>query len=642
MANKLKRVVSTVLCATVMLTMTAVPGAVFAQTDTDSSEQPETTAQTENQATTPEHEAEEAAQETKQTPEPSQETAQAPAKQQKAAAQPQASKNEAKVATQAARERSVSLSASATTSKCNQPITLTATASGFKANADALNYKWYYKESSSSEAQELTRFGNRNGITTWNAQKSGIYYVVVYNPLTSPYTYKSNEVAITINGHANIEKVSEKVASCTEDGNIEHYRCKDCGTLFSDMAGTQVVTENSIVVPKHGLKHVAKEDATCTKDGYQEYWKCNDESCGKLFKDAKGTDEIQAPEKIEATGHTVVWHYAGNNNKQCAEYCTACKQFLSDPMDHDIAYKKTDDTNHRKYCKRCNANLQSEVHTWDADYTVDKEATCTDAGSKSKHCSKCEATTEVTVIPAAHNLTKTDAKAPTCTEDGHLAYWKCSECQKLFKNEAATEEFEKIEDTVIPAAHDWEDHYTVDKVPTCTEAGSQSIHCKNCEVTKDEELISANGHNIAGHYTPEKPATCTKDGYEGYWTCKTCGKLFADEGCEIELSEPTIIPATGHKFGEWTVKKPAGIGTEGLKERVCEKCGHTETAAIPALEANKADLNNKTELAQKTAEKKNDKSAKTGDDSSIALYALLALLAAGGACGTVYRRKLNG
>lgn len=56
MANRLKRVVSTVLCATVMLTMTAVPGAVFAQTDVESGEQPEVTAQTENQAMTPENE----------------------------------------------------------------------------------------------------------------------------------------------------------------------------------------------------------------------------------------------------------------------------------------------------------------------------------------------------------------------------------------------------------------------------------------------------------------------------------------------------------------------------------------------------------------------------------------------------------
>ena len=109
---------------------------------------------------------------------------------------------------------------------------------------------------------------------------------------------------------------------------------------------------------------------------------------------------------------------------------------------------------------------------------------------------------------------------------------------------------------------------------------------------------------------------------------------------EFENEAATIIPATGHKFGEWTVKKPAGIGTEGLKERACEKCGYTETAVIPALEASKTDLNNKTELAKKTAEKKNDKSAKTGDDSNMLVYGLIALAALGaGATVIVTRRR---
>ena len=36
-----------------------------------------------------------------------------------------------------------------------------------------------------------------------------------------------------------------------------------------------------------------------------------------------------------------------------------------------------------------------------------------------------------------------------------------------------------------------------------------------------------------------------------------------------------------------------------------------------------------------------DKSAETGDDMNIALYGLLALAAAAGAAGTLYRRKTN-
>ena len=32
------------------------------------------------------------------------------------------------------------------------------------------------------------------------------------------------------------------------------------------------------------------------------------------------------------------------------------------------------------------------------------------------------------------------AQAPTCTKNGHEAYWKCSKCAKLFSDEAGTHE----------------------------------------------------------------------------------------------------------------------------------------------------------------------------------------------------------
>ena len=42
-----------------------------------------------------------------------------------------------------------------------------------------------------------------------------------------------------------------------------------------------------------------------------------------------------------------------------------------------------------------------------------------------------------------------------------------------------------------------------------------------------------------------------------------------------------ILPATGHTWGEWTVKVPAGEFTSGSKERVCLTCGERETQEIP-------------------------------------------------------------
>lgn len=39
-------------------------------------------------------------------------------------------------------------------------------------------------------------------------------------------------------------------------------------------------------------------------------------------------------------------------------------------------------------------------HEWESEWTIDKEATCTESGSKSHHCSGCDETTDVTEIDA--------------------------------------------------------------------------------------------------------------------------------------------------------------------------------------------------------------------------------------------------
>jgi hypothetical protein len=50
--------------------------------------------------------------------------------------------------------------------------------------------------------------------------------------------------------------------------------------------------------------------------------------------------------------------------------------------------------------------------------------------------------------------------------------------------------------------------------------------------------------------TERKGATCGEAGYEAYWTCDRCGRIFADENAENEIAEPVVIPATGNH--DWT------------------------------------------------------------------------------------------
>ena len=74
------------------------------------------------------------------------------------------------------------------------------------------------------------------------------------------------------------------------------------------------------------------------------------------------------------------------------------------------------------------------AHVWDTEYTIDQEATCTEDGSKSIHCTTpgCTEKKDVQIIPAAHKLEDVAAREATCAEEGTKAHQHCSVCGKDF------------------------------------------------------------------------------------------------------------------------------------------------------------------------------------------------------------------
>lgn len=101
--------------------------------------------------------------------------------------------------------------------------------------------------------------------------------------------------------------------------------------------------------------------------------------------------------------------------------------------------------------------------------------------------------------------------------------------------------------------HVWAEDYTVDVAPTCTEAGSKSIHCTHpgCQVIKPDSSveIEALGHDWSEEYTVDTPATCTTVGSESIH-CKRCDAQKPDSAREIPLAKHTY------------------------KDGKCEVCGH--------------------------------------------------------------------
>ena len=224
------------------------------------------------------------------------------------------------------------------------------------------------------------------------------------------------------------------------------------------------------------------------------------------------------------------------------------------------------------YTEYDSTDVNPEGHVWNKDFTIDKEPTCTTEGSKSIHCSLCDATKDSTVIPVTeHTYGEWETVTPsTCTENGVKKH-ACIRCG-----------FEQT--GIIDAAHDWENTRTIDILPSCTEYGEDSIHCRNCNARTDIEELSPEGHDWSEWETLVEP-TKTSEG-KAYRFCYTCG--IKEEKTLDKLTDETdwqyddkkhwhkdndgnIIDFDDHEF-KWVVDKEPTATEPGIGHYECISC----------------------------------------------------------------------
>ena len=223
------------------------------------------------------------------------------------------------------------------------------------------------------------------------------------------------------------------------------------------------------------------------------------------------------------------------------------------------------------------------------------EPTCTEYGTKAYYeCTSCHKlfadaegteavyTTDLTIAPLGHSMIKHEEVKPTCTEYGTKAYYECTSCHKLFADTEGKEAVYTTDLTLAPLGHSMAKHEEVK--PTCTEAGTKEYYeCEICgkifadekgetEVTKEDLVISAPGHGMTKH--EEVKPTCTEAGTKEYYECEICGKIFADEKGETEVTkEDLVISAPGHGMTKHEEVK-ATCTEKGVKEYYeCSVCG---------------------------------------------------------------------
>lgn len=239
-------------------------------------------------------------------------------------------------------------------------------------------------------------------------------------------------------------------ATCIRPGNIEYYTCTGCDKLL-DKDGQEITEDIEIPALGHDFtgEWTVTKPATCTESGVKA------RKCSRCKETEKET--------IPATGHTeaedaAVAATCTTAGKTAGSHCLVCNTIIK-------AQEEIPATGHsfgkwekvkapicmgRGSVKRaydiCGyieiKDIAANGHVWNTDYTVDKQPTCTETGSKSIHCRNCREVKDVKAIEAlGHTLGDWIIDKPATVETAGSRHKECETCGAILEKE----EIKKLE-----------------------------------------------------------------------------------------------------------------------------------------------------------------------------------------------------
>lgn len=241
---------------------------------------------------------------------------------------------------------------------------------------------------------------------------------------------------------------------------------------------------------------------------------------------------------------------------------------------------------------------------------------------------------------ASHSTSKIPGQAASCTADGWKDCYQCTVCNRLFSDEACTQEITSLDgwkngDGKIAAvghigSSDWSydetDHWKICTVAGCgvvIEAG-KAAHTPDRAVATENDPIKCSvcGYVITPaleHIHNVDTAKFEFDTTNHWNTCSGCGEKHN---------------AGTHEF-DWVIDKDSTATEKGSKHEECKVCGYKKaTVEIPATgiangqsKPEKDNLNTETQVPD------------TGDNSHVGIYIAMMLFALAGVAATIILGK---
>ena len=272
---------------------------------------------------------------------------------------------------------------------------------------------------------------------------------------------------------------------------------------------------------------------TCTQDGSKDGKKCL--LCEYTIKEPT----IVPATKHKPTDVSEVAPTCTEPGQTAAVQCSACLIWLTPPQ-------KVDSLGGHDF----------------QNYIYNGNATCTQNGTKTGQCSRCDATDTQTATDTAlgHAPVVDSAVAPSCTKTGLTEGSHCGRCSATLT----------VQQIVAALEHDPAIDPAV--APTCTETGlTEGSHCGRCQVILGaQEIIPALGHDVV--IDPAVEPLCEQSGLTEGNHCARCEEI---------LLPRERVPSLGHWYTEWT---PNGNGTHGA---AClrDDCEYTGSVACSQVQA---------------------------------------------------------